>query len=250
MFLRTKIDVAKFKDPETSLLEEQWKKYHKLNVILITVTSCIPVYGWIYLVPILIYYKQKKKAYFAAKELKENGQEDLMLKDIKYSFGVNFKEYARMEQEIYALIDLKNPEIGKILYNRLQGAAIIPTRAYPYMTQDFTYALDVLAMKLGYKHRGDLIETFERKSTSSSSTIDTGLPITKVYFIHELPPKAKCMISNLRLDIEKDTIAICPFCRNMAKKELLSEWLEENDSCPVCRRKVSIEDCPIVKIQY
>ncbi|MBN1329504.1 MAG: hypothetical protein JXA54_08530 [Candidatus Heimdallarchaeota archaeon] len=181
--------------------------------------------------------------------MKESGQEELMLKYIKYSFGMNYEEQDRIEQEIYALIDLKNIEIGKIIYDHIKGVTFITSRKNPIMDQNLTNALDVLAMKLGYKHRGDLIETFEKKITSSSPSIEIGLPITKVYFIEEFPPKAKCRISNLRLDIEKDTIVICPYCRNMAKQELFSEWLKENNSCPVCRRKVSIDDCPIVKIQ-
>ncbi|MBN1329505.1 MAG: hypothetical protein JXA54_08535 [Candidatus Heimdallarchaeota archaeon] len=59
IILRTKIDVSKFKDPETSLLEEQWKKCHKLSVIEITILSCIPLY-WMFLVPILIRYRKKR----------------------------------------------------------------------------------------------------------------------------------------------------------------------------------------------
>ncbi|HUT81597.1 MAG TPA: hypothetical protein VMZ29_10385 [Candidatus Bathyarchaeia archaeon] len=249
MFANMNIPPQKFKDPELSLLDEQWRIFKRRSLLMIIFLALLPGYGWIVLIPVCINHKNRKNAYLEAKELRDEKQEDLLLKDVKYSFGATFKEAFRLEAKIYALVDLKSKEIGKIIFERLNGSPLLNAKYMRISPQNLSIALDVLAMKLGYKHRGDLIEKYEIKLPSKSSSIEYSLPITKVFYIDEFPSKTKCMISSLRLDIEKDTIVICPNCRNMAKRELLAEWLEESGSCPVCRRKIVIDDCPVVKIQ-
>ena len=74
------------------------------------------------------------------------------------------------------------------------------------------------------------------------------LQITSVYFIGSKKELGNGMISKMPLTLDED-IVICPNCRNMAKKELLENWLKENRTCPICRKKLSINDFPIVDIR-
>ena len=46
-----------------------------------------------------------------------------------------------------------------------------------------------------------------------------------------------CMISKLPIE-ESESVLQCPFCSSYFLKEYLEEWTEENDICPVCKKKI------------
>lgn len=74
------------------------------------------------------------------------------------------------------------------------------------------------------------------------------VPITKAYFIKNRSELMKGMISKTQLTLDYEVV-ICPYCSNMAKKELLTVWLKEKKNCPVCFTQMTIDDCPIVYIK-
>ncbi|NHK30970.1 MAG: hypothetical protein FK730_06430 [Asgard group archaeon] len=243
--IRSKIRIEDFKDVEKSLLDEKWASYRKRSLTVIIITACTVFYFLGPGIIFLINYFRKKEAYLEAKELRDSNQDEELLKQIRYHFGTTMKEAYRLEQNLYALVDLKNREVGPILYNRLKSFQFGSQRSTIH-PKDLLDALDVLSMKLGYSSRADLIDSFD---TSSDSSIDAQkIPITKVFFIDKAPKRTKCMISSLPLDFDTDSIAACPFCGNMAKRDLLLEWIEENGTCPVCRKLLTESECPIVKI--
>ena len=245
MTFRAKIRLEDFKDVEKSLLDEKWESYRKRALTVIIITACTVFYFLAPGIMFLISYLNKKKAYLEAKELRDSNQEDEMLKQVRYHFGTTLKEAYRLEQKLYALVDLKSREVGEIIYNRIKSLEFGYQKSIIH-PNDLVDALDVLTMKLGYSSRADLIDSFD---ASSDSAIDAQkIPITKVFFIDKAPKKTKCMISSLQLDFDTDSIAACPFCGNMAKRDLLLEWIEENGTCPVCRQLLIASECPIVKI--
>jgi hypothetical protein len=105
----------------------------------------------------------------------------------------------------------------------------------------------ILAKKYAkYKH-GWYIDT---EKANGVEIIDRKkIPVTKVYFVKEIPKGSKCIISNLIIHYGTDNILACPSCGNMAKGDLLQAWLEENNFCPICRERISIDDCPIVMVK-
>ena len=79
---------------------------------------------------------------------------------------------------------------------------------------------------------------------------DAILSTIQVYFIDELEwGEEKCMITGLTLDIRKGEVIACPKCGGYGKKSEMDKWLEENNNCPRCRRKLTKEDCPKVMIR-
>ncbi|NHJ41345.1 MAG: hypothetical protein FK731_15035 [Asgard group archaeon] len=244
--IRSKIRVEDFKDIEKSLLDEKWESYRKRSLIFIILTAISVFYFIAPGIMLLIYLQMKKKAYLEAKELRDLGKEKDLLTQIRHHFGTTALEAFRLEQKLYALVDLRNREVGKILYSRLKGMEYgIGQKGY-LRPADLIEALDVLALKLGYSSRAGLIDSF---SDSPDSAIDAQkIPITKVFFLEAPPKRTKCMVSSLQLDFTPDIIAACPYCGNMAKRDLLLEWVEENGSCPVCLRALTASDIPLVKI--
>lgn len=243
--IRSKIRVEDFKDIEKSLLDTKWASYRRSSLFFIIITA---ITGFYFLGPgimLLVYHRMKKKAYLEAKELRDLDQEEELLQQIRHHFGTNAKEAFSLEQKLYALVDLRNREAGQILYNRLKNLEFGSQKGF-IRPIDLIDALDVLSLKLGYSSRAGLIDSFDKSAVSS---IDAHkIPITKVFFLDKAPKKAKCMISSLQLDFDTDIIAACPFCGNMAKHEFLLEWVEENGSCPVCRKLLTPNECPLVKI--
>jgi uncharacterized protein (DUF983 family) len=56
------------------------------------------------------------------------------------------------------------------------------------------------------------------------------------------------MVSGLMIDFENDRIVACPYCGNVAKYEMLAEWLKVKSVCPVCKNKLKIEDCQEISL--
>ncbi|NHJ48730.1 MAG: hypothetical protein FK733_13175 [Asgard group archaeon] len=90
-----------------------------------------------------------------------------------------------------------------------------------------------------------LLEESEDEGEEDKQILLDTLITQTVYFIESTKELGKGMISKTQLSFNDD-IVICPNCRNMAKKELLEEWLERKNSCPVCRKKMKLVDFPIV----
>jgi hypothetical protein len=110
---------------------------------------------------------------------------------------------------------------------------------------------------MGYADHKNLFYDLLRKGSAvqqgkireQTVTHDIVVPITKIYYIDEIPSNAKCMITSLPLDFQVDDIVVCPYCSAWAKKELLANWLLEKNKCPVCQRELTIEDCPVVEVR-
>ena len=260
---------SKINDPNYSLFDEEYKRVKFMNrIILIFLVVGLPLFvlGLVLLIlgnifgvipitfgglgimvlmylPIMILDRQKFKPIL---ELKENKQKDKLLDYAKkYSLSNSFLDQERAKLATYLLIDYESKEIAQILKVRLQqkkpGEVRLLLRAY-YL----------LAKKLGY---ADHIEMFydENLLQMSKPTKQDELgepdneivvPISKIYYIEEIPNEAKCMVTGLPLDFVTDDIIVCPYCSAWAKKELLASWLNENDFCPVCRRELHLKDCP------
>ncbi|MBD3191625.1 MAG: hypothetical protein GF308_13340 [Candidatus Heimdallarchaeota archaeon] len=60
----------------------------------------------------------------------------------------------------------------------------------------------------------------------------------------QAPIGSRGMVSGLLIDFEKDNVVACPYCGNIAKREMLAEWLKVKGLCPVCKNKLSIDECP------
>lgn len=232
--------VEKYTDPSYSLLDERWRKQRNGYIWLIVLMNLFMFFtGFVF----LIFYYQIKRSYLFAKELYEEGNTKKLLEITRVGgvFGnQSMGLYSRMFC-IYALVDLKNVDVARILQDRLHEL-----RFYSKIIQKpYRYPLEVLAIKLDYSTPEHLLSKLDSLEETKEDTI----PITKVYFVKKIPKGTKCMVSSQLLDIDDDDVIACPFCGNMAQREHLSGWLATNNHCPVCRRTIKIIDCPIVKIQ-
>ncbi len=262
----------KITDPNYSLFDEEYKRFSFMNrifwvfllgglplfvlglvlLILGNIFGIIPItFGgmgimMLMYLPILIIDHRKFKPIM---ELKEKKQIDRLLEIAKkYSLSNSTTDQERARIATYLLIDFKSKEVANILKTRLQqrkpGSIRLLLRAY-YL----------LAIKLGYN---DHIEMFydedlfkgrvkEQKKFVDDVDNEIVVPISKIYYIDEIPNEAKCMITGLTFDFSTDEIVVCPYCSAWAKRELLASWLGENDFCPVCRRELHLSDCPTVQ---
>jgi len=231
--------VKKYTDPDYSLLEERWRRQKRTYLSLTVILSVLFFLSGL---PFLVVYYQVKRSYLYAKELFAEGNAKKLLDVARYGGvfgGTPTGIYGRMFS-IYALVDLKNLEVARILQERLHEL-----RFYSNMVKKpYRYPLEVLAIKLDYSTPEQLLTKLDTLEETQEDTI----PITKVYFVKNIPKGTQCMVSSLLLDIDEDDVIACPYCGNMAKREHLSGWLAENNHCPVCRRAIKIVDCPIVKI--
>lgn len=109
--------------------------------------------------------------------------------------------------------------------------------------------INLLSKKLVRAALRDLGQATPDTAPIPASVQPSSIPTSKVYQIEEPPPGTRCMVSHLEIHLEMDELVACPYCEGIAKKELLEEWLEENYTCPVCRRTLRIEECPIVQIK-
>ena len=201
----------------------------------------------IFYLPFLIMEHLKFKPILEYKETKNVEQLVEMAK--KYSTSNGYIAQQQAKVATYLLVDFKSLEIAQILINRL-------SQKRPAGLTDLLRIFSLLALKFGYddykQFLFDLIEGKQKQSEKEISSDDvdyeTVIPITKVYYLEEMPDEAKCMVSGLRIDFLTDDVVVCPYCSAWAKKELLDSWLIENDFCPVCRRELTIKDCPEVQI--
>ncbi len=196
--------------------------------------------------PIHIIDRRKFKATL---ELKENKLYDKLLElSRKYSVSNGYLDQEKARLATYILVDAKYENIAIVLKERL-------SQRKPYRAQEVLRAFYLLAIKLGYNDHIDLYYELEesqgikRKESINQEILEIVVPITKIYYLEELPQDEKCMVSGLTLDFFTDTIVVCLYCSTWAKKDLLDSWLSENDFCPVCRRELKVDDCPIVEVK-
>ncbi|MHA1125266.1 MAG: hypothetical protein ACTSO7_07190 [Candidatus Heimdallarchaeota archaeon] len=198
--------------------------------------------------PIHLIDRKKYKVLLPLKE-KENINELLVLSQ-KYSISNSYTDQEIAKLATYLLVDLKSRDIAVILKDRILQSNTSQAKL-------LLRAFHLLALKLGYEDHIALYKILVggAKSIKQPSKEEykfdreVVVPITKVYFLDAAPPEAKCMISGLKIDFRKETIVTCPFCNAWAKKDLLIGWLKEKEQCPVCSRKLTIDDCPEVRIQ-
>ncbi|MBN1330557.1 MAG: hypothetical protein JXA54_13870 [Candidatus Heimdallarchaeota archaeon] len=262
----------KIDDPNYSFFNEEFKRYTFMKRILIgflavgtplfalgltllilgNIFGIIPItFGGlavmmlIYL-PIHIIDHRKFKFILELKNSKNNGA--LLQTARKYSISNSFLEQERARLATYLLVDLKSKEIAFILKERL-------SQRKPLNVKELLRVFYLLAIKLGYSNHIELFYDLERdanlerqKEFSGEDRKEIVVPITKIYYLEGIPEKARCMVSGLQLDFFADEIVVCPYCSAWAKKDLLSSWLNEKNSCPVCQRELDIEDCPLVQI--
>ncbi|NHJ85029.1 MAG: hypothetical protein FK734_06175 [Asgard group archaeon] len=196
--------------------------------------------------PIMLIDRKKFNTILHLKETKQMDKLLELAKKYSISFGYLDQELARLST--YALIDFRSPEIAIILADRFQFQQLSQVRA-------LLPAFYLLAKKMGYQDHITLFQaiTSGRKLSTEEVIVDNidkevVIPITKVYFLEEIPVYAKCMVSGLRLDFYQDIVVVCPYCSAFAKKDLLAAWLKEKNSCPVCQRELTIDDCPEVRL--
>jgi hypothetical protein len=169
----------------------------------------------------------------------------------KYSISNSFIDQEIAKLATFILVDFKSRDIAMILKDRILISSTISQGRLLLKT------FHLLALKLGYEDHIALYKNLIGSVDTTKQPIkeeyqfdrEVVVPITKVYFLDAAPPDAKCMISGLKLDFKKETVVTCPFCNAWAKKDLLIGWLKEKEQCPVCSRKLTIDDCPIVRLQ-
>ncbi|MHA1364833.1 MAG: hypothetical protein ACTSP5_00275 [Candidatus Heimdallarchaeota archaeon] len=132
----------------------------------------------------------------------------------------------------------------------------------PLISQEgLNQMLYTLAVKLGYSTTNRMLAA--RRSGESSAIqsvddkikikrkddLDLSIPVTKVYFVKELPIGKNCMIKGLPLDFKNDKVVACPHCGNMAERDPLVIWVNENKKCPICKKTLLVDDISLVVIK-
>ena len=180
------------------------------------------------------------------------------------------KEDIQLQLEKFGNLDLSNTwdmsKFGNLYYSLLIN---YPEELAKYMSdnlevyrgsvyisyQGLNQMLYTLAKKLGYRHSNEMLAAIRGEQPKEIiikeeiiDDIDLSIPITKVYFIDELPADMRSMVSGLPIDIKFDIIVACPNCGNMAERNLLEKWLKKNKKCPICKKSCVINDFPLVKV--
>ncbi|MBN1330899.1 MAG: hypothetical protein JXA54_15615 [Candidatus Heimdallarchaeota archaeon] len=230
----SKSEFKKHSNPEFSLLEEEWRKFKTKWIILIIFISVlfIPFLG---IIALLI---DANQSYNYIKMLQNRVRVDKLMEVAE----LHVDQY-KTQFSLYALVDMKVKDVAFLLNDFYEDAVYLSTNFHKKIQK----LLTILAVKLDYISVEEMLRLLEKPTKKYH--INPNITITSVYYLEQVPQKTKCMISSLFLDFDKDTIVACPNCGNFAKKDLLAEWLEENGSCRICERKISIDDCPIVKIR-
>ncbi len=265
----------KITDPNYSLFDIEYNQYKMMKRILLIFLGigiiCFPLglfflirhniaagvplitFGGLFIMmlvylPIHLMDRAKYKALLPLKEKKDI--KELLKLSRKYSISNGYLDQEKAKLATYILIDLKSRDIANELKDRILQEKTSKARR---LLKPF----HLLALKLGYADQIALYKNLISDNQTTEKPIkeqykfdrEVVVPITKVYFLEDIPQDAKCMISGLRVDFKRETIVTCPFCNAWAKKDLLAGWLKEKEQCPVCSRKLTIDDCPVVRIQ-
>ena len=154
--IRTRINVDDFQDIEKSLLEEKFRRVRRtyLAIIIAFAMMIFAPHGFIIF---LTYYLRNRKAYLEVKDLLEKGLEEELLKNVKFHFGLNHYEDSLFEYSLYALVDLRNLDVASIILNKYQSIELVKRQYLIVDKGSLREALDVLALKLRFKSREELI---------------------------------------------------------------------------------------------
>ena len=151
-----------------------------------------------------------------------------------------------------ALLELAPKELFDYLSIHLESLRNNPFINYTALTN----MISLLASELNLPNSLDMFAQLKTKkviplkdSEEQSDDVNLRIPITKVNFIDKLPTNSRSMISGLAIELKERIIVACPFCGNMAEKELLENWLMKSNICPVCKKTLSSNDLPIVKLK-
>jgi len=220
---------------EGNLLVEYWT-IKKQELIIITISTCLlflPVGAFF-----LIRFLKMRSVYLKITDLVEEGNQKEIINIIKDSSKTSALITVMMG--IHALADMKSKALEEMIRFFLKELGFNTTMREAFARQRCNYLLGYLERRV---ERGE-----EKKEVIDEA--ETIIPITKIFFVEEEKLKEeKCMITGIRIDVKGDKIVVCPKCRHYAKKELLEKWLEEKETCPICRNRITITDCPEVMIK-
>jgi len=176
----------------------------------------------------------------------------------------NPRKYSRAKYSLLALANFTTINAGRVIYRHLQRLA--PETIYYFFEKKRfknagilyecnLYALLEILLKRIAKINGYTLEELIERYNAEVQQLKIFKPATpalkkalKIIYLKKAP-REKSMISSLLLDFEHDTIIACPFCRHMAERELLEQWLEKEGTCPVCLQDLTIEECLEVRLQ-
>ena len=222
-------------DEKEKLLEGYWdtnRLLHRTNVqffvVLALVTVLISLFG---LIPECYVYNKSKVNYQKWITLKKDATTEEILENIA-------KENAKTK-------------VGKI--STMMGIYILVERGEPEAIDEVERLLPRCVNNSPFLLGADLADrckqliNYLRSQQIEEITIKEGLSkkVTKVQFVsEEMLEKEKCMITGLPVNLKEEEFILCPYCGRYAKRELMENWLEEKNHCPVCREKLTIEECP------
>ncbi|NHJ85134.1 MAG: hypothetical protein FK734_06705 [Asgard group archaeon] len=200
----------------------------------------------------LIVALASRPLYMRVKEISKAVQEEdtkILFSFLETDLTNKFNLYS-FQLALFALIDVNPREFLRYLDRHLEELRNNPFLDYNQLNI-ITYSL---ARKLGYSNSNEMFADYRgekklfKRDSKEMEDLDLRIPITKVYFIDELPTQNRSMVSGLPIDLENEEIVACPNCGNMAERRLLENWLLKNKTCPVCKKIFSIEDYPLVKL--
>ena len=119
-----------------------------------------------------------------------------------------------------------------------------------------TLTLGILARRFGYKDLKDFVKNCQAMVPLSSPRKVFSKPRKRSAFqrkavvVMERTSVLRCMVSYLPIHEEMDALVACPYCKRIAKKKLLKEWLAKKGHCPVCRKPLQIKSCTKVILTH
>ena len=220
---------------QQSLLEKKVKEDKKSLIFLSILSILFPPMLLLPLLFSIVYSNWYRKI----KYLKDNQNEKELLDIVKNAKTRNNKYF----YALYALTDLGNLEIKQIIIDEIKKIdQFAESRYTAYEKSKFATIL----AHLDQLEENQIEKPIKKEKLAKNNS---ELDIIKVHFIEEEPKKAKCMVTKLALDFDKKEIVICPECLNYAEKSSLKNWLRENNYCPVCKTKLTIDDFPLIIIK-
>jgi len=227
------VDIKRFPN-EGILLETYWKaiKREVLTLSIIYTIFFLPfsIFFWLSFI-------NQRKNYLEIKSLRKEGNEKLLIEKAKSPKSSFFRNEIGL-MAIYALADIRSNELAESITIYLKDL-------------DFYGGKDLMFFRGRCLNLLNYVENEKTVDKEESSVKDDGLIETKrIYFISEKQFKdEKDMITGLPLVGVEGAIVACQFCGGLAKKEPLAKWLKEKKKCPVCRKPLSLSDCPEIMIK-
>ncbi len=224
--------------PKGRLLESYWEEVSSefqanitgfLAVIFIAVLMPLVI-----IIPASITYFKSKKNYQKWSILKKEGSVEEILEMIAKEKGVTDASMISKMMGVYVLADREEPEA---INEAKRLVHIFDTK----INSNFGRYLD--------ESNKEFLKTLSKPAKEQGRRKNRMITVTEVYFVTKTKiEKEKCMITGLPIEPITQEITVCPQCGKFAKRDLMEEWLKEKGYCPVCRTKLTIQDCPRVMI--